>query len=130
MKPSATPAAMTPRLTAKPVWKQMNRGSHRGRYFTLLRYSVSSCHHREANVSTAAVRRSTGPEPSCSAPLNTLRSTAKFNDSRRTPKPRAAPTMPATMNSTTPLSASGSRRMRSSDSPRRPHGTNDSRART
>ena len=40
---------------------------------------------------------------------------------------RQAATSPVTMNSVMPFRRLGSRRMRSSDSPRRPHGTNDSK---
>ena len=52
--------------------------------------------------------------------------TAKFNDSRSTPMIGPAFTVAATIISMTPFSDAGSRRIRSSEMPRAPHGENDS----
>ena len=62
--------------------KQRNRGTHSGWYFTLERYSASSCHQREKNSSTERQIRRIGPAPIRAPSSNTERNTAKFSETR------------------------------------------------
>ena len=54
-------------------------------YFMFDRYSVSSCHHREKNTSSARHSRATGPAPSCAPSSNAERNMAKFSEMRLMP---------------------------------------------
>jgi hypothetical protein len=74
--------------------------------------------------------RMNGPAPMRPPASNTSRNMAKFSEIRSTPSCREPATRFATMNSTIPFSAAGSRRMRSRESPCTPHGTSDSTARS
>ena len=64
-----------------------------------------------------------GPAPTSAPRSNASRNIAKFSDTRPAPNAVARSASDATMSSTSPLSAVGSRRIRSSDTPVRPHGT-------
>ena len=67
----------------------MKRGSQSGRNFTLNRYSDSICHQRDANTNSHRQARRTGPAPIVSPRSMASRNTAKFSDTRATPRPRA-----------------------------------------
>ena len=105
--------------------KQTNRVSQRGRYLAFASYSDSSCQKRLPIDRMRSARRTPMPAPTLSAPVNTERNIAKLSDTSRTPRSDAASASAATIASLTPLGAFGERRIRSSDSPRMPHGTND-----
>lgn len=84
-KPSAIADAIPTRGSTRLSAKHRNRGTHSGWYFTLDRYSASSCHQREKNTSTERHSRSTGPAPIRAPSSNTERNTAKFNEIRVIP---------------------------------------------
>ena len=94
------------------------------------RYSVSSCHQREKNTSSQRHNRATGPAPSWAPCSKADRNIAKFSDTRLTPMPSDCCSSSVTMNSIVPLGDFGDRRIKSSDTPLVPHGTNDSIATT
>ena len=123
------PEAMPTRSRPRPEGKHRNRGVQTGWYLAFARYSDSSCHHFDPTISSARQSRSTGPAPMRSPSSKVLRNTAKFSEMRSTPRTRASWARLVTMNSITPFSAERSRRMRSSDRPSLPQGTNDSSAR-
>ena len=94
------------------------------------RYSVSNCHQREKNSRNPRHSRATGPAPSCAPCSNADRNMAKFNEIRLMPMRSACRASSLTMSSMVPLGECGERRMRSSETPLRPHGTSDSIATT
>ncbi len=115
MKPSATPEAAPTRAMSAVSAKHRKRGCHSGRYLTLDRYSDSICHHREATSSIRRHSRSTGPAPIRAPSSKAERNTAKLSDTRRMPTSRPAAISPDTISSVIPLSASGCRRITSSE---------------
>ena len=125
MNPSARPDAAPTRAMSRVSAKHRNRGCHSGRYFTLDRYSDSICHQRDATSSSRRQSRTIGPAPIRAPSSNADRKTAKLSDTRRMPISRPAAIRPVTMNSVTPLSASGCRRITSRENPSVPHGTKD-----
>ena len=96
----------------------------------LERYSVSSCHHREKNTRSARHSRAIGPAPSRAPSSNADRNIAKFSEIRLIPKRSDCMFSSLTISSMVPLGDSGERRIKSSDTPVLPHGTNESIATT
>ena len=94
------------------------------------RYSVSSCHQREKNTSSARHSRATGPAPSWSPSSNAERNMAKLSEMRLMPMSSPCRHSSLTISSLVPFGDWGDRRIRSSDAPLVPHGTSDSIATT
>ncbi len=108
----------------------MYRGCQSGEYLAFERYRLSSCQLELPTMSTRRQVRAIGPAPSDSPRSKASRNMAKFSETRDAPRSPARRARPATRNSMRPFSAVGSRRMRSSEMPLRPQGTNDRKPRT
>ena len=122
-KPSAIPAATAARGKEKAESNSRYRGTQRGWYRAVVRYRVCSCQNRDATTRAALPVRTSGPALTRSAASKTLRRTAKFSETRPTPRSGHSSSRAAIIASVTPFTASSARRMRSSDSPSPPHGT-------
>ena len=92
------------------------------------RYRRRSCKKRSSTPREREAKRFHAEAPTRSAAAKICPNIAKFRDTLRTPSEAACSMREATMNSTTPLGASGERRMTSRESPVGPQGTKDSRA--
>ncbi len=89
-------------------------------------YSDSIWKNLEPNISTEYPKRMIGPAPICGPCSKNARNAAKLRETSVMPNCSELRHSSETIVSTTPLGPERSRRIRSSDAPRRPHGTKDS----